>query len=436
MIAALRNSRHASLISGGLFFAFMALVPLLLNIFGVSGGGSVQLGALNDIGIYLILALSLNVILGHTGLFHMGHTAFFAVGAYTAAILNTVYGWPILTTMPVAGALAAVFAVLVALPTIHLRGDYLLVVTIGLVQIVFIALVNDVGGLTGGANGIAGISRAEIFGVRLVKPWEVFYLIWGFAAVTVVLFYLLEHSRFGRALNYIKHDDLAAAGCGIDITSYKIKAFALGAFWAGMAGTLFSVKMRLVDPQSFTFSESVMLFAIVILGGSGSIAGVILGAFLLIGLQEAFRDFQEARMLLFGGAMVAMMIFRPQGLLPARRRIYEASRFLGKFPKAVQRGGNRPASGSPSGNEPVAVRGTAGAVAAGSGIIARRALEAADFETADGVSDRHNGEGSGLPKVFDAESGAVAAQKAGEQGGGPSAALPCGSMDIPGDDEA
>ena len=338
MIASYKGGRYGFALSGGLFFAALAMTPILLRLVGVDGGGAVQLGALNDIGIYVILALSLNIILGHTGLFHMGHTAFFAVGAYTAAILNTVYGWPILATMPVAGALAAAYAVLVALPTIHLRGDYLLVVTIGVVQITYIALVNDVGGLTGGANGIVGISRAEVFGMRLTTPTELFYLIWGFAGVTVLLFYLLEHSRFGRALNYIKHDELAAAGCGIDITRYKIQAFALGAFWAGMAGTLFSVKMRLVDPESFTFSESVMLFAIVILGGSGSIAGVILGAFLLIGLQEVFRDFQEARMLIFGAAMVGMMIFRPQGLLPARRRLYDASKFLGAFPRAVGRG--------------------------------------------------------------------------------------------------
>ena len=248
MMAGFGNSRHASVLSGGLFFSLVALAPVLLAFSGVEGGGSVQIGALNDIGIYVILALSLNIILGHTGLFHMGHTAFFAVGEYTAAVLNTMHGWPILATMPVAGVLAAVFAVLVALPTIHLRGDYLLVVTIGVVQITYIALVNDVGGLTGGANGIAGISRAEVFGVRLTTPKELYYLIWGFAAVTVLLFYLLEHSRFGRALNYIKHDDLAAAGCGIDIARYKITAFALGAFWAGMAGSLFAVKMRLVDP--------------------------------------------------------------------------------------------------------------------------------------------------------------------------------------------
>jgi branched-chain amino acid transport system permease protein len=319
------------------FFACLAAAPPLLRLSGVDGGGSVQLGALNDIGIYLILALSLNIILGHAGLFHMGHTAFFAVGAYASAILNTSHGWPILSTMPVAGLLAALFALLVAVPIIRLRGDYLLVVTIGVVEIVRIVLLNNVFGLTGGANGIAGISRAEIFGLRLTTPGELFYLIWACAGLTILLFSLLENSRFGRALNYIKQDEVAAAGCGINISLYKIQAFVLGAFWAGMAGTLLAVKMRLVDPESFTFSESVMLFAIVILGGSGSIAGVVLGSFLLIGLQEIFRDFSQARMLAFGAAMVIMMVFRPQGLLPAKRRLHDVRGLTGLFPRAPGR---------------------------------------------------------------------------------------------------
>ncbi|MDR2075409.1 MAG: branched-chain amino acid ABC transporter permease [Desulfovibrio sp.] len=321
------------------FFACLAATPPLLRLFGVDGGGAVQIGALNDIGIYLILALSLNIILGYAGLFHMGHTAFFAVGAYASAILNTSHGWPILQTMPVAGLLAAFFALLVAGPIIRLRGDYLLVVTIGVVEIVRIVLLNNVFDLTGGANGISGISRAEIFGLRLTTPADLFYLIWAFAGLTVILCSLLENSRFGRALKYIKQDEVAAAGCGINISLYKIQAFVLGAFWAGMAGTLLAVKMRLVDPESFTFSQSVMLFAIVILGGSGSIAGVVLGSFLLIGLQEIFRDFSQARMLAFGAAMVIMMVFRPQGLIPARRRRYDLRGLTGVFPRALGRRG-------------------------------------------------------------------------------------------------
>ena len=169
------------------------------------------------------------------------------------------------------------------------------------------------------------------------SPKRQFYLIWTFAILTMFLFYVLEHSRFGRALNYIRYDDLAASGCGIDVTRYKLMAFTVGAFWAGMVGTLFAANIRTIEPTSFNFYESVILFAIVILGGSGSIAGVVLGAFLLIGLQDVFREFESARMLIFGAAMMVMMIICPQGLFPPRRRFYNARFLVGRFPRGVQR---------------------------------------------------------------------------------------------------
>lgn len=335
MIRDMSNSKYFSVGVGILFFAGIAFVPTALELGGAARGGIAQLDMLNKIGIYAALALSLNVILGQAGMFHMGHTAFFAMGAYTTAILNTVYKWPIFATMPVAGVFAAVFAFLLALPIIHLRGDYLLVVTIGIVEIVGIALKNNLFGLTGGANGIYGIARPELFGIAFATPKMQFYLIWGFAAITVLLFYLLEHSRFGRALNYIRYDDLAASGCGINVARYKLIAFTLGAFWAGMAGTLFAANIRTIEPTSFNFYESVILFAIVILGGSGSIVGVLLGSFLLIGLQDIFRGFESARMLVFGGAMMLMMIFRPQGLFPPRRRRYDARKLVGRYPSGI-----------------------------------------------------------------------------------------------------
>jgi branched-chain amino acid transport system permease protein len=273
---------------------------------------------LNSVGLYALLALSLNLILGDAGLFNMGHAAFYAVGAYTAAILNTRLDVPILWALPAAGAAAAIFAALVARPVIHLRGDYLLIVTIGMGEIVRIALVNDVFGLTGGANGIFGISRPSLFGVRIRKPHEFFFLIWGFVAVTVFLFHRLEQSRFGRALNYLREDPVAAEGSGVNTARYKLLAFVLGAAWAGMTGSLYAAKMTIISPESFSFWESVVLFLIVILGGSGSIPGVILGAFLVVALPELFRGFASARMLVFGLVMMVMMVFRTQGLLPFR----------------------------------------------------------------------------------------------------------------------
>ena len=321
-----RSYRSVGLVLALLVFLFL---PRVLS--------PAWLGVTNDVGLYAVLALSLNIILGNCGLFHMGHAAFYAVGAYTAAILNTMYGIPILWLMPVAGLLSAIFALIVARPIIHLRGDYLLVVTIGIVEIVRIALVNDVFGLTGGSNGIFGISRPVLFGFRISRPQHFHYLIWGYVAISAFLFHLLDNSRFGRALKYIKQDEVAAEGNGINTTHYKQAAFVLGAFWAGMTGTIFAAKMTIISPESFSFWESVLLFAIVILGGSGNIFGVLLGAFLIIGLPEAFRDFADARMLIFGAAMMGMMIFRPKGILPPRMKHYNVQSLLGRFPQIINR---------------------------------------------------------------------------------------------------
>ena len=280
-----------------------------------------------NVGLYALLALSLNVILGQAGIFHMGHAAFYAVGAYVTAILNTHYQIPILLLIPVAGAAAALFALIVARPIIHLRGDYLLIVTIGIVEIVRIALINDVFGLTGGANGIFGIARPELFGIKIRKAIQFYYLIWIMVGLTVLLFHWLSESRFGRALNCIKEDDTAAEGCGMDVAHLKLMAFVIGAFWAGMAGNIFAAKMTIISPSSFTFWESVVVFAVVILSG-GSQIGVLLGTFLIVALPEMFRDFASARMLVFGLAMMIMMVVRPQGLLPPSPRRYDVRRLL------------------------------------------------------------------------------------------------------------
>jgi branched-chain amino acid transport system permease protein len=248
----------------------------------------------------------------------MGHAAFFAVGAYTTAILSTRLAVPVLLTLPAAACAAGLFAALVALPVLRLRGDYLLIVTVALGEIVRIALVNDLFGWTGGANGIFGIPRPVLFGTRLRTPEQLFYLIWGAVAVTVLVFHRLSDSRFGRALRAIREDEVAAEGSGIDTARAKLTVFVLGSAWAGMAGTLFAAKMTVVSPESFGFWESVLVFAMVLLGGAGSIPGVLLGAFLVAGLPELFRGLASARMLVFGLALMVMMVFRPRGLWPRR----------------------------------------------------------------------------------------------------------------------
>ena len=298
----------------GVVTVLLAMSPLFLNKYWVD--------VLNNVGLYAILGLSLNIIVGHAGLFNLGHAAFYAVGAYTAAIFNTRFNIPVLWLLPLCALSAGLFAAIVMRPIIHLRGDYLCIVTIGLGEIVRIALINDVFGITGGANGIFGIDRPTIFGIAIRRPHEFFYLIWGFVAVAVFLFHRLENSRFGRALNYLREDEVAAEGSGINVAHYKLACFVIGAAWAGMVGTIFASKMTIISPESFSFWESVLIFTLILLGGSASIPGVILGALLIVGLPEVFRGIANARMLFFGGAMIAMMIFRTEGILPPRPRKY------------------------------------------------------------------------------------------------------------------
>lgn len=270
-------------------------------------------------GIYVILGLSLNLIVGEVGLFNMGHAAFFAIGAYTTAILSTEFGIPLIWLLPISAFTAGLFAYVVTRPIIHLRGDYLLIVTIGLNEIVRIALINNPGRLTGGPNGLLLFERLTIFGWAVRTPADFYYVTWAFIVLIVIALVRLQNSRIGRAWNYVREDEVAASSMGIDVRWAKSLAFTMGAALAGAAGTLYAAKMRIISPDSFTFWESVILFSIVVLGGMGSIPGVIVAAGALMVLPEILRDFVDYRMLFFGVAMVLMMIFRPQGLWPSRR---------------------------------------------------------------------------------------------------------------------
>ena len=292
--------------------AAVALVyPLLANTYWID--------VANFFGIYALLGLSLNIIVGYVGLFNLGHAAFYAVGAYTTAILSTQFHIPVLLLLPVSALLAALAGYVVSRPILHLRGDYLCIVTIGFGEIVRITLNNNPFGLTGGPNGIMGIARPEIFGFKIYQPLHFYFLIWFLVVLTVIAMKRLENSRIGRAWNFIREDELAAAAMGIDVNRMKLLAFMLGAGLAGVAGNIYAVKMTVIAPESFSFWESVVMFCIVVLGGPGSIPGILVGSLGMFVLPELFRSFAKGRMLVFGLAMILMMIFRPEGLLPAQR---------------------------------------------------------------------------------------------------------------------
>lgn len=271
-------------------------------------------------GIYTLLGLSLNIVLGEVGLFDLGHMGFAAIGAYATAILNTRFGIPVLILLPISAIAAAIFAYLVCSPIIHLRGDYLCIVTIGMGEIIRLTLINNPFGLTGGPNGVFGICFPCIGNLMVIDSCPKFYYyIWIVVGLSVFALIRLQHSRIGRAWNYIREDAIAAEALGIDVRYYKLLAFVLGAALAGVAGNIYATKLMIVSPESFSFMESCLLFCIVLIGGMGSIPGVFIGAAAISLFPEIFQTFAQYRMLIFGAVMIIMMMFRPGGAWPRQR---------------------------------------------------------------------------------------------------------------------
>ncbi len=266
------------------------------------------------VGIYAILGLSLNLVTGFTGQLSLGHAAFYAIGAYTSAILSTRFGLNFMITAPASALVAAVFGLLLGMPTLKLQGAYLAIVTLGFGEIVRITALNWMG-LTRGPMGIPGIPGPGIFGFQIQSNVGYFYLIYGLVIMTIIVMNRLVNSRMGRAFTAIREDELAAQYMGIRTTVYKIVAFTIAAFFAGLAGSFYAHFVTFIDPQSFTFDESVQILSIVILGGMGSIPGTILGAAVLVTAPELLRSLQNYRMVMYGLILISMMLIRPQGIL-------------------------------------------------------------------------------------------------------------------------
>ena len=283
----------------------LLLLPLGLNSYFVD--------VLTLAGLYALLALGLNITVGYAGLLDLGYAAFYAVGAYLYAILSTRLG------LPIGGIGAALTGMLLGMVTLRLRGDYLAIVTLGFIQIVHLVL-NNWDSVTNGPNGILNIGRPVLplpgLGwMTLDEPIHFYYLILFLIVIVYFAIRRLDRSWVGRAWIAIREDALAAELMGINTTGMKILAFTLGAMVAGVAGVFFAGRFAFVSPESFTFFESVIILSMVVLGGMGSLPGVVIGAVVLVLLPEIFREFSSYRMLAFGAALVLMMIFRPQGII-------------------------------------------------------------------------------------------------------------------------
>ncbi len=286
--------------------------------------------------IYVITGLGLNIVVGLAGLLDLGYVAFYAVGAYSYALLNYHFGLGFWTVLPVGAGLGMIFGILLGFPVLRLKGDYLAIVTLGFGEIIRLVLENW-NEFSFGPSGIANIPRPGFFGIQMSLHEATIYLYFVMiflALVTIFVVRRLQDSRIGRAWIALREDEVACQAMGIDKTWTKLSAFAMGATWAGMAGVVFAAKTTFINPASFTLWESIIILCVVVLGGMGSVIGVICGALTLILLPEYLRAFSEYRLLIFGAVLVVMMVFRPGGIVSPVRRIYQFTGTAADKPKA------------------------------------------------------------------------------------------------------
>jgi branched-chain amino acid transport system permease protein len=302
-------------------------------------------GVLARICLYAMLALGLNVVVGFAGLLDIGYVAFFGIGSYVYAFLASPHfgiHWPFVPVMLIVTLTTAVSGILIGAPTLRLRGDYLAIVTLGFGEIVYLLLVNldRPVNITGGPSGLIRIDPPRLLGFTFESNLHYYYLFFLTLGTLLFVSIRLRDSRIGWAWRAIREDELAAASMGINTTVSKLQAFAIGASFAGFAGGLLASWQRSVFPDNFLFQESINVLAMVILGGMGSVVGVILGAAIIVALPEIFRDLALYRLLAFGALMMVLMIIRPEGLWPET---------AGK-PKPVREGeGDGPPAGEAAG---------------------------------------------------------------------------------------
>jgi len=298
-------------------FIFLLFVPPLV--------GNYWTQVLGDIGIYIMLGIGLNVVVGFAGLLDLGYVAFFAIGAYSYALCASPQfdiHIPFWVMLPVCVLLAAIGGALLGLPVLRMRGDYLAIVTLGFGEIIRIVL-NNLDPITNGPRGLLRIDPPTIGSFVINTPFRWYYLILAGIVISAFIAERLNNSRIGRAWIAMREDQDAAALMGIDILKYKLLAFTIGASFAGIGGAIFAARQGSIFPENFSLMVSINVLCLIIIGGMGSISGVIIGAIVLIGLPEVLREVQQYRMLAFGALLVIMMIFRPMGFIPSRRRKLE-----------------------------------------------------------------------------------------------------------------
>lgn len=264
--------------------------------------------------LYIILSLGLEIALGITDLFSLCHAAFYGMGAYVSALLSIHFGWSFWITLPIAAICAGLFGLLIGLPALRTKGDYLAIATLGFGEIFRLILVNG-GDFTRGPRGLTGISRPTLFGLDFTNKNVYYYIILIVAVIIFLIVYNIPRTFFGRALMAIRDDEDAAAFMGIQISKYKVTAFALSGLIAGIAGAFYAHYICYISPDTFVYNDSITILTMVLIGGGGTVVGPVLGAVILTILPELLRSFVEYRMLVYGLIVVIMMQIRPHGIL-------------------------------------------------------------------------------------------------------------------------
>ncbi|HKT94920.1 MAG TPA: ATP-binding cassette domain-containing protein [Paraburkholderia sp.] len=295
---------------------------------------------------YSILGLGLNIVVGYAGLLDLGYAAFFAIGAYTTALLETLLGFSFWETLPFSLGFAGISGIFIGYPTLRLRSDYLAIVTLGFGEITRIVATNLE--ITGGPNGIYGIASPSLLGYEISSPRAVYELGMAFLIVVLVFAVRLGRSRLGRAWTSIREDEAAAEAVGVATLRVKLLAYVMGALIGGIAGSLFAARFGTIDPTGFTYLQSVTILIVVVLGGRGSIPGVILGAIIVAGVPEMLRFLNLWRIFGFAVALVALMLLRPQGLWPVRARRAMPRAHLPAMPAAAAAAGASAAPAPPA----------------------------------------------------------------------------------------
>ncbi|MEW6265285.1 MAG: ABC transporter ATP-binding protein [Thermodesulfobacteriota bacterium] len=283
------------------------------------------------VGLYVLLGLGLNIVVGFAGLLDLGYVAFFAIGSYTMAILTSpeagFFNWNFWAALPVAVLMGAAFGVLLGVPVLNMRGDYLAIATLGFGEIIRILVLSDfLRPWLGGAQGLGKIPKVVVAGFEFGTPQEVYYLIAAGCLLVGFISYRLRDSRLGRAWMAVREDEDVAQAMGINLVATKLLAFATGAAFSALSGAIFATKLGSVYPHSFNVMISINILCLIIVGGMGSLPGVVVGSLALVGLPELLREFAEYRLLVYGLALVAMMLIRPEGLWPQavrKRELHE-----------------------------------------------------------------------------------------------------------------